>query len=487
MWRITAQDQDGRVRPVRAIEIPRSSRAVIEATVHDIMGGRTSESFDREIRSAEFLPGIDGIENWGRQAAELVPLEFGTGLSYGPIGKTQEGWEVPGLTFEDHIEFPVTVFHSPDALVADVTDVARLTLSADHQSEPLDEGVEDIVESRLYAGDSVVEQEVREDGNTPFALALPPPTGKPRTLVARFARWLGSKLTSDIKMPRDPFLHGRLRHSESRHPVLARQYPDIALAAVDAGLFRAIHKAPTGTAVLVFVHGTFSCALPNLALLHPLKIPSFRFEHDTFVEITENAARLVQAIRAFAADAKRIYLVAHSRGGLVARFAAESLGEDRVHVLTFGTPHGGTPLANGGRRLFPVLLAGGRAAIQGVFSWDPASLAGKLLLKWKLPQSVPVGIDDMRPASSFLQALNLRNTPNLRSWGGKYDLRRLTEESGGTVISEALQGAFHGESNDLIIPTASSLAAGHTRTETDCNHFGYFSIPQIRDLIRNLE
>jgi hypothetical protein len=141
----------------------------------------------------------------------------------------------------------------------------------------------------------------------------------------------------------------------------------------------------------------FSCALPNLALLHPLKIPAYRFEHDTFFEIAENGTKLVEAIRAFGAGAKRIYLVAHSRGRLVARFAAESLGEDRVQVLTFGTPHQGTPLANGGRRLVPVLLAGGRTVIHGVFSWDPASLAGKLLLNWKLPKSLPAGIDEMRP------------------------------------------------------------------------------------------
>jgi hypothetical protein len=55
------------------------------------------------------------------------------------------------------------------------------------------------------------------------------------------------------------------------------------------------------------------------------------------------------------------------------------------------------------------------------------------------------------------------------------------------VISEALTGAFQAESNDLIVPTASSLGAGQARTQTDCNHFGYFSMPQIRDLICSLE
>jgi pimeloyl-ACP methyl ester carboxylesterase len=284
-------------------------------------------------------------------------------------------------------------------------------------------------------------------------------------------------------------MYGRLRYYENKYPELARQYPDISLAAQDsAGLFRNIHKAPESTAVVVFVHGTFACTLPALAMLDPLKIPAFRFEHDTFIQITENAATLEEVTRAFLTGAKRIYLVAHSRGGLVARVAAETLRKVcDVQVLTFGTPHNGTPLANGGKRLFPPLLAGGRVVILGVVSWDPASLAGKLLLNFMLPESQPVGIDDMRPNCSFLQFLSRIPPANLRSWGGAYDLRRFTKKPGGTVISAALDGAFHGKPNDAVVPTDSSLGAGKPRMQTDCNHFDYFSVPQIRDLIRNLE
>jgi triacylglycerol lipase len=67
--------------------------------------------------------------------------------------------------------------------------------------------------------------------------------------------------------------------------------------------------------------------------------------------IAERARELSRFVRALGAD--RVNLVAHSMGGLDARFAIAYLGLDRcvASLTTVGTPHGGTPLADLGTDL----------------------------------------------------------------------------------------------------------------------------------------
>ena len=107
----------------------------------------------------------------------------------------------------------------------------------------------------------------------------------------------------------------------------------------------------------------------------------------------------------------RARTAATQQAGQTSRLAArELLKHYDVRLMTYGTPHKGTPLANAGKRIFSALLAGGRtallasggAALGGVFSWDPPSLAGKLLLKGILPKGFPPGLDAMRPESDFI-------------------------------------------------------------------------------------
>jgi triacylglycerol lipase len=70
-----------------------------------------------------------------------------------------------------------------------------------------------------------------------------------------------------------------------------------------------------------------------------------------FASIGTRAAELAAAVRALGAG--RTHLVAHSMGGLDARFAVTHLGLDEhvASLVTIATPHGGTPLADAGARL----------------------------------------------------------------------------------------------------------------------------------------
>lgn len=64
--------------------------------------------------------------------------------------------------------------------------------------------------------------------------------------------------------------------------------------------------------------------------------------------IAPRAAALAEQVRSI--DAERVIIVAHSMGGLDARYAIAELGlHERVAALvTIGTPHRGTPVADGG-------------------------------------------------------------------------------------------------------------------------------------------
>jgi triacylglycerol lipase len=91
----------------------------------------------------------------------------------------------------------------------------------------------------------------------------------------------------------------------------------------------------------------------------------------------DELARLVRLI-----PAKKVNVIAHSMGGLDARYAIAKLGlADRVATLvTIGTPHLGTPLADLGTRLSDLLrikaLLGRVVDLDGFYDLTTARMAG---------------------------------------------------------------------------------------------------------------
>ncbi|MEO0460447.1 MAG: alpha/beta fold hydrolase [Myxococcota bacterium] len=84
--------------------------------------------------------------------------------------------------------------------------------------------------------------------------------------------------------------------------------------------------------------------------------------------IAQRAKRLAEAIRTI--DARRVHVIAHSMGGLDARYAIRTLGlADRVATLTtIGTPHRGSPVADLGGMAGPLLSQVGLGALQDLTS-----------------------------------------------------------------------------------------------------------------------
>ncbi len=84
--------------------------------------------------------------------------------------------------------------------------------------------------------------------------------------------------------------------------------------------------------------------------------------------IVARAAALAEAVNAL--PAHRVHLIAHSMGGLDARYAIDRLGlAARVRTLTtIGTPHRGTPAADMGRLISPLLKRVGADALDDLTS-----------------------------------------------------------------------------------------------------------------------
>jgi pimeloyl-ACP methyl ester carboxylesterase len=486
MWTITGTDDQGTRREVRSKEIDRASHGDVYNAIREFTGD-VPEALRREIETRDPLPGIDGIESWGETAAALSAGQFDYFPSYVP---TNDGGSLPAIGLR---QSESVAFHYPETLVVDTAGLRELEILALGSDLFGDTPSGIVMEGRAYGATTVAEFEHEAPTAAPtFRLSLP---GQFRAAVVRFAQWVSRPFSSS----EDPAMGGRLRHYIARYSAIAHRYPDIG--APKRGEFLAL-PPESAEAAIVFVHGTYSCAIPNLALLHPLKLPSYRFEHDTFRPVAANADDLTEAVRSLISRKTRVHLVAHSRGGLVSRLAAlelsrpENPGRDAsrdVRVLTFGTPHEGTPLANAGKRVLSALLGGGRtalltaggAAVNAVFSWDPPSLAGKLLLKGL--SKFPEGLDDMRPQSGLIRGMGRMTNCDLQAWGAHCDLGNLHSGAFGLFLRDVVQGAFQGAANDSVVGVDSATAVGRKQPVLNaCTHFEYFVRQDVRDTIQAL-
>lgn len=222
-------------------------------------------------------------------------------------------------------------------------------------------------------------------------------------------------------LARDSGWERRLAKYEHVFRAIADRYPRLAPGV-----------SASDDTVSVLVHGTRSTTLPALDALDSygkVKFPTYRFEHDTHRPLVENARELAtlvgQCFPSSADGPRRVVLIAHSRGGLVARLARALLLQSSntatnnhwtgtVEVMTLGTPHRGTPLVGEGLNLI-ASVAGNyyntRALLKldtltdasGVPIEDPINLAFTFLLR---RHSIPEGIRAMAPSSDALEELD---------------------------------------------------------------------------------
>ena len=193
-----------------------------------------------------------------------------------------------------------------------------------------------------------------------------------------------------------------------------------------AALWRSVVGAPTrsGGSHVVLLHGGLSCARgtfeallsaqgalptggqplwPGMPLLD--EVCTWRFEHDTFVPIRHNIQRLVKWLRrevVHGATGGHLVLLAHSRGGSVARFALPVLRQHfpgwHFSAMTAGAPHLGTQVFSRIGRRWTGLASVVGAVRQMTQGWlGREQLAQLVILERGLAYEVPPGFHDVEP------------------------------------------------------------------------------------------
>ncbi|MBI3918497.1 MAG: hypothetical protein HY322_16000 [Betaproteobacteria bacterium] len=279
-------------------------------------------------------------------------------------------------------------------------------------------------------------------------------------------------------LDRDPLFECRERGA-------ARRYPDVASACPVLSERNPV-SAPHA---MVFVHGATSCGLQGLKDLFVAgAMPSYpvrRFEHDTFLPLERNADELALLISR-SVRVQQLLLVAHSRGGLVARLAMESLARDRfpanIALHTLGTPHLGTPLVAIGRRLLSQLYKIGEWGLGlACPALSPLTWAHGFLFDAPV---LPPGIEAMGANSSALNILNRLGDPvGVTCWGSRFDPNSPTSGFG-IEVEGLLRGAMYGVPNDLVIPTSSTVGFGSPEGLLTCSHVQYFTQVLVKAELR---
>jgi hypothetical protein len=306
-----------------------------------------------------------------------------------------------------------------------------------------------------------------------------------RSLVASIAGTTGFCAGSVLRrltrrqptLERDPTMAPRLTRMLEHYPHIEHTCPDLAVS-----------SSVTGQCATVFVHGTVSCGVQGLKDLippppaAPPPWPVYRFEHDTFLSINENATELADLIQQRIAT-QHLLIAAHSRGGLVARTAAARLAnayQGQIEIYTFGTPHQGTPLAAMGGKLLNLLFKLGEEFAGAIPILAPVTKAYGYLCD---APTLPPGIEAMREDSGALGMLNtIGDRYPVSSWGSTFDMEK--GPSGfGVALEGVLAGALRDRTHDLVVPTASALGAGAQQPLLGCSHVHYFTQQPVRDAI----
>ena len=328
---------------------------------------------------------------------------------------------------------------------------------------------------RLYHGDNsigiddLVDAQDRGRGHRLDLAALRETGG---FVVARALLAVHRRLPKD---GRDFTAAKRRLRAEALRPTTARESPDLSRC-------DAVH----GGRAVVAVHGTMACAVPlasSIRAVVPRGTPVLRFEHDTWLAVSVNAVELADHIGRLRLD--RVVLVAHSRGGLVARQAAEMLaarGGTAVEVLALGSPHRGTPLVDAVRvGVLGLSVLMGFLRAMGGPTVDASTRIAGLLIRKQLPR----GIEAMRTDSEFVADTSFRTTPGCICVAGVVHPRSPGRHHG---LAGFARGAFKVDGatapNDLVVGAASAKACGTAELTVERDHFSYLEDDVVRDLIR---
>lgn len=349
---------------------------------------------------------------------------------------------------------------------------------------------------------------------------LPRPITPFGRLVQRLFGWFG-RAAGTPQRDRDPTFLDRLRSDEAYWAAAlggkppgwlglrqvqrsgARLAPASRPAVQAAGA-----AAPADVPQIVLLHGGLTSARagfdawladapaagaslwPGMPLFD--RLPVWRFEHDSFLPLDNNIAQLLQALENQVVRRRprgRLVLLAHSRGGAVARFALPEL-RDRwpgwdIHALTAGSPHDGTDVFERlGQRWV------GLAGAVGLVGHALRDAAGRdLLAKLKnlergMAGDIPPGFQDLLPHNLRERADGLPWPAQLVTWGSQWRADVATDWSarGWRHLVEDV-GGFEAD-GDGMIPFASAKHGPLAFDASPVFHTEYFAHPATAGQIR---
>ena len=251
--------------------------------------------------------------------------------------------------------------------------------------------------------------------------------------------------------------------------------------------------------ILLLVHGligdtaNMEDAIFNKTDLHQRfgAILAFNYEN-LHTSIADAGKSLGQMLRECGIENQNITLVAHSTGGLVARWYIEHAGGDQYvrQFIQAGAPNGGTELARLRQKAFDGLLL----ALNGVKKLEPFLTIGSFIFKG-LEKLYFRAANQVVPGSEVLLQLNSlqKNRPELPVYdliaGNTADIEALLGEHNSGVKKFLAKMAARGKyqlfdkvvfkdlPNDwmVLIDSMREVPGGHdTIREVNCDHFGYF-------------
>ncbi|WP_280153086.1 hypothetical protein [Piscinibacter sp. XHJ-5] len=488
MWKVTAQGAEGKPYEVATSPLDDDGQAPRPAEMGDI----ESPTYRLLMQEAalpdaqRFMP----IHQWAATAEEAAKEMEWTGL---PVLKAADGG-IARHAGDGQNRPSCLAWHDRGAMLISVAD-DKVQLSVEYIPERAEEQrmkrmlhrhassghqLETLLEWRAFVGrrTGIVDgwTLMRQSGRG-YTASLVGATG---FVVARALRRITlpePALTSDSRM------QSRLAELEAAQPAIADTCPRL----------EEVEPPLDGDIAMVFVHGTASCGITGLKDLFPpattgfmVPCPVLRFEHDTFVPIIDNVKTLAAEI-AHRLHVRKLLLVAHSRGGLVAADAAKVLRDagyaGDVTVYTFGTPYQGTPLVAMGKKALNLLMKLGEGIADNVPVPVLSPLAKAMFYVMESP-TLPPGILAMQEGAEALRYIQRSaEAVRLLSWGSDYDI--LSGIAGYGVASEGfLLGALQ-RPHDLVVTAQSATGCGRTQPKLECAHGQYFKQPQVQLAINN--
>jgi triacylglycerol esterase/lipase EstA (alpha/beta hydrolase family)/CHAT domain-containing protein/tetratricopeptide (TPR) repeat protein len=271
---------------------------------------------------------------------------------------------------------------------------------------------------------------------------------------------------------------------EHKHPYRLRSWTPDDHRSADAGP-PDLKLMASGPALLVIhgftgsIHGSFATMETDLVrdVHRAYGRRTFAFDHPTLaVPPDENARWLLDQLPKGAR--LEVDIMAHSRGGLVARELAQRIKDPRLHVRSIvfvATPNAGTPLGDTER---PQGLLNSLTNLVGAIPGAaPIEMALELVQDIVLRSSLAglSGLIAMNPSGPYLAGLN-----KLAAKPGELTVRAITADfeprtDSGIALTardKLIDLYFGGVRNDLIVPTISTYVTG-----------GAFRIPSTQRLM----